>query len=376
MKLIARRAMRPDYKEVATVQILEYMAEHGHEQLSFFTDAESGLRAIIGIHDTTFGPALGGARMFPYEREEDAILDVLRLSEGMSYKSALAGLPLGGGKCVIIGNPRTDKSPALFRALGRAVNQLSGRYITAEDVGTTVADLVETSKSSDYVAGLPADMGGGGDPSPWTAIGVLRGIEACAMSVWGSSDLAGRRVAVQGLGKVGYHLAELLHARGARLLVSDVNQTVLARAASEMRATIVEANAIYAAACDIFAPCAMGAILNDATIPQLRCQIVAGSANNQLQAPHHGQMLVERGILYAPDYVINAGGVINVATELAPEGYDQELAHARVSAIYDAILHVIDLARTEGIPTSEAADRAARQRIADAKAAQPALTVA
>ncbi len=357
----------PCYKEVEPVQPLTYMAEHGHEQLCFFTDAESGLRAIIGIHDTTLGPALGGSRMVPYASESDAILDVLRLSEGMSYKAAMANLPLGGGKTVIIGNPRTDKSPALFHALGRAVDTLGGRYITAEDVGTTVEDLVYTSQVTDFVAGLPLEAGGGGDPSPWTAFGVLRGIEACAAITWGSEALAGRRVAIQGIGKVGYALAEMLHERGMELFVSDVSERALAQARDELDATIVPLSEIYSVECDIFAPCALGAILNDGTIPQLRCAIVAGSANNQLEAPHHGEALQARGILYAPDYVINAGGLINVATELEAHGYDERLARDRIMAIYDSVAAVIQRAHSEGIPTSVAADREARARIAAAR---------
>ncbi|MGH2544563.1 MAG: Leu/Phe/Val dehydrogenase, partial [Ardenticatenaceae bacterium] len=350
------------------MQILKYMAEHGHERLYFFTDAGSGLRAMIGIHDTTLGPALGGARMYPYASDEDAILDVLRLSESMSYKAAMANLPLGGGKCVIIGDPRTDKSPELFRALGRAVDELGGRYITAEDVGTTVKDLVYTSEVTDFVAGLPVAMGGGGDPSPWTALGVLRGMEACALECWETPRLAGRRVAIQGIGKVGYALAELLHARGAELVVSDVNERALEQAQTEMNVTVVPLDEIYAVECDIFAPCALGAILNDETIPQLKCEIIAGSANNQLKQPRHGGMLLERGILYAPDYVVNAGGLINVAAELEPHGYDEEIAHERVLAIQDNVARVIQRARAEGVPTSVAADREARHRLAEAKA--------
>lgn len=350
------------------MEISRYMTEHGHEQLVFFQDPATGLRAIIGIHDTTLGPALGGARMYPYEREEDAILDVLRLSEGMSYKSAMAGLPLGGGKCVIIGDPRKDKSPEFFQALGSMVNKLCGRYITAEDVGTTVADLVEARKMTTYVAGLPEEMGGGGDPSPATALGVLRGMEACAMHLWGSPNLRDKRVAIQGLGKVGYALAELLAERGAHLIVCDVNQKALANAVEDFGAQVVATDEIYGVDADIYAPCALGATLNDATIPQLKVAIVAGSANNQLKEPCHGKMLRERGILYAPDYVINAGGVINVACELESEGYDPAVARQRVLAIYDNVLAVLERADAEGITTAEAADVEAKHRIAAAKA--------
>lgn len=358
----------------STVEISRYMTEHGHEQLVFFQDPETGLRAIIGIHDTTLGPALGGARMYPYEREEDAILDVLRLSEGMSYKSAMAGLPLGGGKCVIIGDPRKDKSPAFFQSLGLFVNKLGGRYITAEDVGTTVADLVETSKKSHFVAGLPVEMGGGGDPSPATALGVLRGMEACAMHLWGSPNLRDKRVAIQGLGKVGYALAELLAERGAHLIVSDVNQQALANAVRDFGAEVVSLDGIYSAEADIYAPCALGATLNDDTIPQLKVTIVAGSANNQLKEARHGEMLRERGILYAPDYVINAGGVINVACELEAGGFDPAVARKRVLAIYENVMAVVQRAEAEGIPTAAAADLEAKHRIAAAK--EVALAIA
>lgn len=351
------------------MQILNYIKEHGHEQLVFLQDETTGLRAIVGIHDTTLGPALGGARMFPYEREEDAILDVLRLSEGMSYKSAMAGLPLGGGKCVIIGNPRTDKTPELFHALGRAINKLGGRYITAEDVGTMISDIVEVRETSTFVAGLPRELGGGGDPSPWTALGVVRGIEACATAVWGSSSLAGKRVAIQGLGKVGYALAELLVRRGAELIVCDMNEKVLLKAQAELGATVVDLEDIYSVEADIFAPCAMGAVLNSDTIPQLQVVIVAGSANNQLAEPCHGEMLRKRGIVYAPDYVINSGGVINVATELEATGYNETVARRRVMAVYDNVMAVIQRAQAEGIATNIAADREAKQRIAQSKAA-------
>ena len=356
------------------MDILSYMTAHGHEQLNIVTDPPSGLKAVIGIHDTTLGPALGGCRFYPYEKEDDAILDVLRLSEGMSYKAAMAGLPLGGGKCVVIGDPRTDKSPELFRALGRAVQRMGGRYITAEDVGTTVSDLETVSETTDFVVGLSEAHGGGGDPSPWTALGVLRGIEACAEFRWGSSDLDGVHVAIQGVGKVGYALAELLHARGARLTVCDVNQQMLARASAELGATIASPDQIYATVCDIFAPCALGAVLNDRTIPQLRCEIVAGSANNQLEEPAHGAMLRDRGIVNAPDYVINAGGLINVAAELEPEGYIEAQSRARVMAIYDNVMAVLRRAEAEGIPSTVAADNEARHRILSGQAVrQPAL---
>lgn len=347
------------------MQLFDYMGRHGHEEVAFWLDEEVGLKAIIAIHDTTLGPALGGTRMWPYETEEDALTDVLRLSEGMTYKASVAGLHLGGGKAVIIGDPATDKSPALFESYGRFVDSLCGRYLTAEDVGTKVEDMVHVSRATSYVTGLPESHGGSGDPSPLTAFGVYKGMKACLRSVFGSDSLAGRTIAVQGLGKVGYTLAEYLRHEGATVVATDIKQEILERARRELDVEIVDPDDIYGVECDVFAPSALGAVINDATIPQLRAPIIAGSANNQLAEDRHGFELHRRGILYAPDFVINAGGLINVATEL--EGYDSSRAWNKVANIYNTVARTIEMAREQDIPTHVAANRLARQRIADAR---------
>ncbi|HEY8552862.1 MAG TPA: Glu/Leu/Phe/Val dehydrogenase dimerization domain-containing protein [Thermaerobacter sp.] len=336
------------------------MEAMGHEQVVFCYDRTTGLKAIIAIHDTTLGPALGGCRMWPYASEEDALVDVLRLSRGMTYKHAAMGLNFGGGKSVIIGDPRRDKSEMLFRAFGQFVDSLGGRYITAEDVGTGTEDMAYIAMETRHVVGLP---GRSGDPSPATAYGVFRGMKACLGEAFGDESFQGRVVAIQGLGHVGAHLARLLHEAGARLVVTDIDPERAQRVAAEFGAQVVPPDAIYDVECDVFAPCALGAILNDETIPRLRCRIVAGSANNQLAEPRHGAELARRGILYAPDYVINGGGVIHVADEYAPGGYDRDRAFARVATIYDKIKAILAMAREQGITTAEAADRLAEQRI-------------
>jgi len=343
------------------VKVFELMGKHDHEQLVFCNDAASGLRAIIGIHNTTLGPALGGCRMWPYKREEDAIVDVLRLSEGMTYKNAAMGLNFGGGKAVIIGDPRSDKSEELFRAFGRFVDSLGGRYITAEDVGTSTDDMTFVNMETDYVLGLP---GRSGDPSPLTAYGVYRGMKACAREVYGTESLKGLRVAVQGLGHVGYVLCQHLADEGAKLVVTDIYEDRVTRVEKDFGAKAVSPEDIYAVDVDIFAPCALGAVINDETLPQLKCKIVAGAANNQLAEPRHGDLLQQKGILYAPDFVINGGGVINVSEELSAGGYDSDRVYARVSKIFDKILRVIEISKRENIPTYEAANRMAAERIA------------
>ncbi|HEY8393292.1 MAG TPA: Glu/Leu/Phe/Val dehydrogenase dimerization domain-containing protein [Thermaerobacter sp.] len=340
--------------------VFDRMEQLGHEQVVFCHDKYSGLKAIIAIHDTTLGPALGGCRMWPYASEEEAIIDALRLARGMTYKNAAMGLNYGGGKSVIIGNPRTDKSEALFRAFGQFVESLGGRYITAEDVGTTAEDMAFIAMETAHVVGLP---GRSGDPSPATAYGVFCGIKACLAEVYGDESLQGRRVAIQGLGHVGYHLARLLREAGAELIVTDIDPERAERAAREFDARVVPPDTVYDAECDIFAPCALGAILNDETISRLRCRIVAGSANNQLAEPRHAAELERRGIVYAPDYVINGGGVIHVAEETAPGGYNRERAFAKVATIYDKVRAVLRIAREEGITTAEAADRLAERRL-------------
>lgn len=348
------------------MQLFDYMGQHGHEEVAFWADEEVGLKAIIAIHDTTLGPALGGTRMWPYKSEEDALIDVLRLSEGMTYKASVAGLDLGGGKAVIIGDPRVDKSPALFESYGRFVESLCGRYITAEDVGTKVEDMVQVNAVTSHVTGLPKSRGGGGDPSPLTAFGVYKGMKACLRSMFGSDSLAGRRVAIQGLGKVGYTLAEYLCQEGAGVVAADINQEALEHARRKLDVEIVEPDDIYGVECDILAPAALGAVINDDTIPRLRASIIAGSANNQLAEDRHGFELQRRGILYAPDFVINAGGLISVAAEL--NGDDPSWTWNKVANIYNTVARVVQMAREHDIPTHVAANRLARQRIADAKA--------
>ena len=337
-----------------------------HEQVVFVSDAESGLRAIIAIHDTSLGPALGGCRMYPYASEEDALRDVLRLSRGMTYKAAAAGLDLGGGKAVIIGDPRRQKTPALLQAMGRAVDRMAGRYITAEDVGTTVADFAEVQKTTRHVVGLPIELGGTGDPSPTTALGVFIGLEAAARHRWSGQTLSGRTVAVQGLGNVGWHLCGYLAEAGAKLVVADVDEDRTARAAAAFSAQVVHPQAIYAVESDIFAPCAMGAVLNDETLPQLRCAIIGGAANNQLARDAHGERLRDRGILYAPDFVINAGGMIRVALER--NGFEQSRLDDGLNGLGATLSAIFERADRDGMPTQAAAIELAQERLHAARA--------
>jgi leucine dehydrogenase len=341
------------------MEIINYMEKYDYEQLVFCQDKASGLKAIIAIHDTTLGPALGGTRMWPYSCEEDAIVDALRLARGMTYKNAAAGLNFGGGKTVIIGDPRKDKSEALFRAFGRFVESLNGRYITAEDVGICVEDMDLVNLETEHVNGVGASSG---DPSPITAYGVLKGIQACAKEVWGTELLKGKTVALQGLGHVGYYLAKHLHEEGANLIVADINEQNVERVVRELGATAVNPDAIYGVDCDIFTPTALGAIINDQTIPQLKCRIIAGAANNQLAENRHGDLLHSKGILYAPDYIINAGGVINVADELHG-AYNRERALKAVEIVYRNIEEIIAISKRDNIPTYKAADILAERRI-------------
>lgn len=342
---------------------LERMEVEGHELVAYFYDKPTGLKAIIAVHSTKLGPGLGGCRVWPYENEASALEDVLRLSKGMTYKNAAMGLPLGGAKAVIIADPRKDKTPELFEAFGRAVKSLGGKYITAEDVGTDPEDLVAVRRVTEHVVGLPDTSG---DPSPVTAYGVFNGMKACLEYAFGTDDFNGRTVAVQGLGAVGMHLCQHLHKAGARLIVTDISQERIDEAKTKFGAEAVAPDDIYDVECDIFAPCALGAILNDETIPRLKAKIVAGSANNQLAEPRHGDALKDREILYAPDFIINGGGVINVFHELAPEGYDREKALARVALIRDQVAEAINLAVERNISTADAAVVLAEQRLAEA----------
>lgn len=341
--------------------LFEYMEKYDYEQLVLCQDKNSGLKAIICIHDTTLGPALGGTRMWTYDSEEAAIEDALRLARGMTYKNAAAGLNLGGGKTVIIGDPKKDKNEEMFRAFGRFIQGLNGRYITAEDVGTTVEDMDLIHQETRYVTGISPAFGSSGNPSPVTAYGVYKGMKATAKITYGDDSLKGKVVAVQGVGNVAYSLCKHLHEEGAKLVVTDINEDNVNRVVKEFGAEAVSPEKIYDVECDIFSPCALGAIINDDTIDRLKCKMIAGAANNQLKEDRHGDMLQEKGIVYAPDYVINAGGVINVADEL--QGYNRERALKKVEGIYDNILKVFSIAERDGIPSYKAADRMAEERI-------------
>jgi leucine dehydrogenase len=340
------------------MKLFDTIAEMGHEQLVLCQDSASGYRGIIAVHSTVLGPALGGTRFWKYASDEDAIVDALRLARGMTYKNAVAGLNLGGGKSVIIGDNKTADREMIFRAHGRFVESLGGRYITAEDVGTSTADMDYVHMETDYVSGL---AGRSGDPSPVTAHGVFRAIQASAHERWGSDELTNKTIAVQGCGHVGYYLAKELNEAGAKLVVTDIDPDRVKRVVNEFGARAVSADEIYSVQADIFAPCALGAIINDKTIPQLKVEIVAGAANNQLLEERHGDELESRKILYAPDYVANAGGVINVYSELA--GWTSARAFRKADEIYDTIRKVFEISRTQAIPTYLAADRLAEQRI-------------
>ncbi|MFV8827987.1 branched-chain amino acid dehydrogenase [Alkalihalobacterium sp. APHAB7] len=343
------------------MELFKYMELYNYEQVVVCQDKESGLKAIIAIHDTTLGPALGGTRMWMYESEEAAFEDALRLARGMTYKNAAAGLNLGGGKTVIIGDPRKDKNEEMFRAFGRFIQGLNGRYITAEDVGTTVADMDLIHEETDYVTGISPAFGSSGNPSPVTAYGVYVGMKAAAKAGFGTDSLEGKTIAVQGVGNVAYNLCRHLHEEGANLVVTDINKEAVQRVVDEFGAKAVDINDIYEVDCDIFAPCALGAIINDQTIPKLKAKVIAGAANNQLKETRHGDLIHEMGIVYAPDYVINAGGVINVADELY--GYNRERAMKKVEGIYENIEKVIEISKRDEIPTYLAADRMAEERI-------------
>ncbi len=351
------------------MQTFQQMTEMGHERLVFCSNPDVGLQAVIAIHSTILGPGLGGTRMWPYPSVDAAVLDVLRLSRGMTYKAAATGINLGGGKAVIIGDPKRDKTEALMRAFGRFVDSLGGSYITAEDVGTDTRDMDHIAVETEWVTGVSPEHGGAGDPSPVTAFGVLQGIRASAQRLWGSPALAGRSVAVQGLGSVGGYLAGYLREEGAKVFGCDIDVEAAARAA-ETGVEIVPPDQIYDVACDVFAPCALGAIVNDRTLARLRVKAVAGGANNQLEDPvRHGRELAARGILYAPDFVINAGGLINVYNELI--GYNQDRAKRMARGIFDNVLRAYAIAERDGIPPAEAGDRMAEERIAGVRSIGP-----
>ena len=336
-----------------------------HEDIIFAQDRNTGLRAIIAVHDTTLGPALGGCRVWPYENPSDALTDALRLSRGMTYKNALAGLDLGGGKAVIIADPRKEKTAQMMEASGRHVDRLSGTYITAEDVGVSPDDMESVARQTTHVRGTRAT--GLGDPSPYTALGIFEGIKASARHAFGTEDLGERTVSIQGLGHVGFDVARRLNEAGASLIVSDIHAPLVLRAMEEFGATAVDPTAAHSAPADIFAPCALGAGLNATTIPQISARIVAGAANNQLQTPADGAALKKRGILYAPDYAINAGGVISIA--LAKPGGGDELVLEKTMAIGDTLAAIFERADNEGSTPERIADRMAEERLAKARSA-------
>ncbi|HZM30239.1 MAG TPA: Glu/Leu/Phe/Val dehydrogenase dimerization domain-containing protein [Acidimicrobiales bacterium] len=342
--------------------VFDVLTADGFEQVAYCHDPASGLRAIVAIHSTALGPGLGGTRFYPYASEEEALVDVCRLAKGMTYKHAACGNDLGGGKAVILGEPAQLRSEALFRAYGRFVEGLSGRYLTAEDVGTTQADMDLVRRETRHVTGVSESLGGSGDPSPATAWGVLWAMKAVAERLWGSASLSGRHVCISGVGKVGAALAEHLAAEGAKLTVADVRADAIDAVVARDGAVAVAPEAAHTVACDIFSPCALGAALNATTIPELRCDAVVGSANNQLAAPADAERLRHRGIVYAPDFVANAGGVINIAEE--PHGYDRQRAYDRIRTIHDTMLRVFDRAEADGTTTAAAADRLAEERIA------------
>lgn len=345
--------------------IFDYMEKYDYENLYFCQDKSVGLKAVIALHDTTLGPATGGCRMWTYHREEDAVEDALRLARGMTYKYAAAGVNLGGGKAVVIGDPKTGKSEALFRTLGRFINVLNGRYITGEDVGTTLEDMEYIHMETQYVVTLPEYLGGAGPISPSTAYGTIQALKAAHKHLYGTDSLAGRRVAVQGVGSVGYYVVEILAGEGASLVVTDIDMEKARAVAGEFRAEVVDPDRIYGVDCDIFSPCALGAVINDETIPLLKCKIVAGCANNQLKEARHGDILEQKGIFYVPDYIANAGGTIYDTDRLMYGRHNKERAARSVARIYQTLEAVIKIAGEENIPTYQAADRYAERRISE-----------
>lgn len=353
---------RESIESQTTPEIFEQIVGYEHEQVVFCYDKSTGLQSIIAIHNTTLGPALGGTRMWQYENGQAALHDVLRLSRGMTYKSAISGINLGGGKAVIIGNPYKDKTEALLRRYGRFVDSLNGKYITAEDVGTSPKDIEYIRMETDFCAGFSENHGGSGDPSPVTAYGTYLGIKAASKKAYGSDSLEGKTVMVQGVGHVGQHLIKHLSEENARILISDINEKHLKQVTDAYKVTVIPVEEVYDVHSDIYAPCALGATLNDDTIPGLHCKVIAGAANNQLKdEKKHGRMLMEKGIYYAPDFVINAGGVINCYAEL--EGYNRKRALKYTDNIYSKTLDLFTVAEEADITTHEAAIKEAQKRI-------------
>jgi leucine dehydrogenase len=352
-----------DVKEAAMAQSpLAQMLKYNHEQVVFFNDNETGLKAIVAVHNTILGPSLGGTRMWNYNNEAEALNDVLRLSRGMTYKSAVAGLNLGGGKAVIIGDAKKIKTEALLRRFGRFIDSLGGKYITAEDVAMNSRDMEIIKMETDFVSGLPENMGGSGDPSPVTAYGVYVSMKASCKEAYGTDSLSGKKVLVQGLGNVGSHLVEHLYKEGAKIYIYDINTERVKMLADKFKAIVADPATMFDLDIDVYAPCALGATVNDDTLSRLKCSVICGAANNQLEdEERHGEMVRQKGILYAPDFVVNAGGIINVFYEL--EGYNRERAMKHAEAIYGTTWNVIQTAKEEKIPTFLAANRIAEKRI-------------
>ncbi len=349
--------------DLAKNPVIGQMLQYNHEQIVFCNDNDTGLKAIIAIHNTILGPSLGGTRMWNYNNEMEALVDVLRLSRGMTYKSSVAGLNLGGGKAVLIGDPKTLKTEAYLRRFGKFINSLGGKYITAEDVSMNSRDMEIIKMETDYVSGLPVNMGGSGDPSPVTAYGVYVSMKATVKEFYGNDSLSGKKVVVQGLGNVGMHLVEHLHKEGAQITVFDINQERIKMAVDNFKVNVCNADELYDLDMDIYAPCALGATVNDDSISRLKCKIICGAANNQLANENiHGEALMKKGIVYAPDFVVNAGGIINVYYEL--EGYVRERAMKHAEGIYNTTHTILQIAKSENIPTFAAANRIAENRIA------------
>lgn len=354
-----------DLKNVSSseLSIIDQMSVNGHEQILFCQDKVVGLKAIIAVHNTVLGPSLGGTRMWNYQSEAEALTDVLRLSRGMTYKSSLAGLNLGGGKAVIIGDARKDKSEALFRRFGKFVDSLAGKYITAEDVGINTRDIEYVAMETEHVSGLPEYMGGSGDPSPVTAYGVYMGMKAAAKKQYGSDSLSGKKVMVQGVGHVGEYLVEHLSKEGAIISISDIYEDRIKSVSAKHKVQVVDVNDVYNHDMDIYSPCALGATINDDTLAKLKCNIIAGAANNQLaDEVKHGLAVKEKGILYAPDFLVNAGGIINCYWEVI--GYNREAALGQAENIYNTTLQIFKKSEEENIPTYLAANKMAEARIA------------
>jgi len=341
------------------------MEKYDYENLLLCQDKALDFKAVIAVHDTTLGPATGGCRMWEYDTEMDAIEDALRLSRGMTYKYAAAGVNLGGGKAVIIGDPKRKDREPVFRALGKFINRLGGKYITGEDVGTTLKDMEYIRMETEHVVTLPTYLGGAGDIAPMTAFGTIRSMQACCNRVYGSTSLEGKRVAIQGLGAVGHNVVGQLHELGAKMVVADIDPDKVDAMVKKYGVETVDPQAIYDVDCDIFCPCALGAMINDNTLTRLRCKIICGAANNQLKEEHHGDLLEEKGFVYAPDYITNAGGTIYDTDRLGVGGVSHERGKEKVSRIYDNMVQVFEIADRDEIPTYLAADRMAEERMTE-----------